>query len=202
MTYAQHDPDLQAAAERAAFRLSPEAWAACRRDYEDGVPVIVLAERYAVNDRTIRRRSADEGWERRDRRARAVITALENGRAMPDLVATRPSDDVLEVLVDATRDENMALLMAPDADGLARYAFRRAAEEATRGAPQQTYAWLRVVHAIDRSAVRLLSQGVPHRRGGDALRAELIRDVEHEMWRLRTQGGEDDDDAGEETAEA
>lgn len=191
MTYVLHDPDLEAAAQRAAHRLSPEAWAACRRDYEDGVPVIVLAERYSVGERHVRRKSSEEGWERLDRRARTVLACLENDRTLP-VPRGRASDETLELLHEATRDENMTLLMRPDADGLSGYAFRRAAEEATRGAPHQVLAWLRVVHAIDRSAASLQRQSRSH-SVGDALRASILHDVERELARAR-EGDVDDDD--------
>ena len=54
------------------LRHGPDVWTAVRADYLAGVSAPVLAERYTVSERSVRRRAAAEGWRREDAGAGAL----------------------------------------------------------------------------------------------------------------------------------
>jgi hypothetical protein len=122
-------------------RADEETWAQARDDYENGVSPRLIAERYGLGERHVRRRAASEDWPRRPGGGRTHVSLPD-----PELVATFDEDRRLEL---------NELLMRPGPDALARFAFRRATEAAALGAPSETLGWLRVVDQIRRNGASL-----------------------------------------------
>ncbi len=152
-------------------RVEPETWASARADYEGGASAPVMAERYGLGERHVRRRAAQEGWRRSAASAEAGGAGLGELRARLSLAlaaaradghAERDADAHLHELVEGEELELGRLLMRPEPEGLARLAFRRAAEAAARGTPAEALSWLRVVAALDRSAPTLRRAARPH----------------------------------------
>lgn len=115
-----------------------DVWSAIRRDYCAGDSTLLLAERYDLADRSIRRRAALENWQRT-----ADVEALRphprDHRGQEELVYP-----ALAEIDDLNRQDLHDLLFTPDITELSRFAFRRAAECAALDGPVQTAAWLRV----------------------------------------------------------
>lgn len=129
-------------------RRSPEIWDAARRDYVAGASTAVIGERYGIDARSVRRRAMIENWRREDAPTPG-FDALRH-RMEADLEAF---PELAEVKAVTSRDMRNLLLL-PDALGLCRYAFRRAAESAAMDGPNEAAAWLRVVR---------LSEAVRHK---------------------------------------
>ena len=134
-------------------------WAAARASYLMGSSTPVVAERHGLNERTVRRRAAKEGWAQMRRR---VLEAEAERRRLGALVGEAQSaeeafadNSELEDFVAAHAFEVGELLLRPDADRLSRFAFRRAAEMAAQGRPQEAGAWMRLVGQVGRAAERL-----------------------------------------------
>lgn len=151
-------------------RRSPETWEAVRRDYIAGASTVVIAERYGLNARSIRRRAALEGWPRDDDPAPAFDIVRQ--RIEADLEALPELEEV-----SAVRGEDLRnLLLLPDASGLCRYAFRRAAECAVLDGPNEAAAWLRVVRLSERINAHIDVDVRPY-GPGDYLRASMIGSI-------------------------
>jgi hypothetical protein len=151
-------------------RRPADIWAAARADYESGASTVVIGERYDLTARSVRRRAALECWRRDDDPAPAfdilrqrVETELE---ALPELA------DVGAVASEDLRH----LLLLPDATGLCRYAFRRAAECAVLDGPNEAAAWLRVVCLSERVRARIDADVRPY-GPADYLRASMIGSI-------------------------
>lgn len=149
----------------ANLKIDEKVWAAARRSYLDGCSTPVIAERHGLNERTVRRRAAQEGWVEMRRRDRAA----PQGRAAETLARGAPAFAGEPVTADAEleRDPNLQdfvaahsyevgeLLLNPRPDRLSRFAFRRSAEAAASGAATEALAWMRLVSAVDRAYDRL-----------------------------------------------
>ena len=148
-------------------RRPPEIWAAARTDYEAGASAAVVAERYAIPLRTVRRHVLAEDWRREDGPA---VYARRLGRLRHDL-GGRPE---LAAIEDLNNEDSYELLFVPNSLGLAGFAFRRAAESAALGGPAESAAWLRVAHLAERLGNR---HDVGHDPFSvpDQLRAEMMR---------------------------
>lgn len=120
-------------------RRSPQVWAAARADYEDGASLRIVAERHGLNIRTVSRHASTEKWRTPTTRA-PEIYARALGKRVYDPEAV---DEGLAVDYLADRDDE-ALLLRPDAIGLCRFAFRRAAECASVSGPTEALAWIRL----------------------------------------------------------
>jgi len=110
----------------------------------------------------VRRRAAAEGWgEERPAALRGLRSASpgHDPAAVIALLAGEPPDGEeefdrdpnLEPFVAAHTHEVGQLLMRPAPERLSRFAFRRSAEAAARGAPSEAVVWMRLVQAIARS---------------------------------------------------
>lgn len=106
-------------------RRPPAVWAAARADWEAGDSAPVVAERYGLSDRHVRRRAADEGW-------------VRDGAAVGPF--TREPDPE----ADALRDD-------PRTRALCAFALRRAVACAAQDRPTEALTWMRLAHAAGRS---------------------------------------------------
>ncbi|CAN5362993.1 hypothetical protein BH09PSE2_BH09PSE2_09170 [soil metagenome] len=119
-------------------------WAAARASYAAGCSTPVVAERHGLNERTVRRRAAEEDWaglRRRVRHPSAGLFAGEPTSAESEL----ERDPELAPFVAAHSFEVGELLMNPKPERLSRFAFRRSAEAAAGGAPAEALGWMRLV---------------------------------------------------------
>ena len=132
-----------------------DIWLRIRGDYLAGVSAPVLAERYGVSLRTLRRQAARLGWRRKD-------DVLERRHA----AAIGLGEEMSEVMEDMGAEE-FSLLFEPRPHVLRRFAFRKASEEAAMDRPQQSLAWIRVAERMDRCGERIEAEG------------ELFRDIDH-----------------------
>ncbi len=148
-------------------RRSPETWEAARRDYISGASTAVVAERYGLCARSVRRRAALERWRRDDDPAPAFEQLRQ--RVEADLEALPELADVSQVADEDLRN----LLLLPDAAGLCRYAFRRAAECAALDGPNEAAAWLRVVRLTEKVSSRIDVDVRPY-SPADYLRASML----------------------------
>lgn len=148
-------------------RRSPETWTAARADYEAGASAAVVAERYGIPLRTVRRHALAEDWRRKDG---PDVYARRLHQLRHDL-GSRPE---LAAIEDLNGEDAYELLFVPNASGLAGFAFRRAAECAAVGGPAESAAWLRVAHLAERLGDRHDVGHDPFSLA-DHLRAEMMR---------------------------
>lgn len=143
--------------DRPSIRLTPEAWAQAREDYAAGAGTAVIAERYGVTDRSVRRRAALEGWRRPP-----FMPSRIGGPPPPWMAAPRTKEQEIEVqpaleeVDDAEVSARFGLLFNPEPHTLRRFAFRQAAENAAMDRPQQALAWMRLVQSAERCDSRLI----------------------------------------------
>lgn len=151
----------------APVRRPAETWTAARADYEAGASAAVIAERYGIPERTVRRHVASEGWRRDDGAAAYARRLRPIGRDL----GGRPE---LAAIEDLNQEDAYELLFVPSAAALAGFAFRRAAGCALTGGPAESAAWLRVACLAERLGRR---HDVDHDPFNDAdhLRAEMMR---------------------------
>ena len=152
-----------------------EAWRRARADYEAGLSIPLAAARHGLAERTVRRRAQTEGWNS------PGLPPLERRWAM---LAGEPvrADEIVEKnpmmapFVEAHTWEVGELLMRPDPERMSRFAFRRAAECATRGAAVEAAGWLRLVTQVAqvRRQLELDSRGY---NPADLLRAQYAAGV-------------------------
>ena len=196
--HAQAPPSLAGA----NLKFDDNVWAAARRSYLDGCSTPVIAERHGLNERTVRRRAAQEGWAETRRRGRATPAGLaaELLARKPPVFAGEPAsaeseverDPNLEPFIQAHSYEVGELLLKPQPDRLSRFAFRRSAEAAAAGAAGEALAWMRLVQAVDRAYDRLDKASRPF-SAADYMRASYA-----EQLREAFEGEVDDgEDAGE-----
>ncbi|ADK99436.1 hypothetical protein [Brevundimonas subvibrioides] len=163
MTHATHTP-----------RPTAETWALIRDDYRSGITAPVLAERYGVPERTLRRRAALEGWRRADAPTPSLATPpawLRPPVSREEALARDP--DLAEV--DAAEGgDRIGLLFDPDPRHLRLFAFRQASEAAAMDRPVQAVSWMRLAQIVDRCGDRIEADGRPLREV-DHLRAAYLR---------------------------
>lgn len=147
-----------------------DVWSAIRRDYCAGDSTVVLAERYDLADRSIRRRAALENW-RRDADVEALRPHPRDHRAQEALVYP-----ALARIEDLNREDLHDLLFMPDVTELARFAFRRAAESAALDGPAQTSAWLRVARLATDLRAQRGDLTTPGYTQADYIRAEMMHE--------------------------
>ena len=122
-----------------------KVWAAARADYEAGASMRIVAERHQLNIRTLARHARADGWEA-PRVPAAEVYEMAAAERSYDPSAFSEGVAVSHL---GHRDEE-ALLLYPDAHGLARFAFRRSAECAAMGGPNEALAWIRLAEATAR----------------------------------------------------
>lgn len=165
-------------------------WAQIRADYAAGDSTSILAERYGLSDRTVRRRAVLESWPRdgaAERRVERLRLHLADITLAPGLAEVDEQNQLLQ----------HDLLLYPNASDLIGFAFRRAAECAVLNGPTEALAWMRLVRATDliRDPARL---GVELYSEADYLRAAVIRSIRYDMDPAESGGS---DEAGlEDTA--
>jgi hypothetical protein len=159
--HAQAPPSLA----RANLKSDENVWAAARRSYLAGCSTPVVAERHGLNERTVRRRAAQEGWAQTRRGegrpgapSPAAVAAALLAREPPVFAGEAVSAEAeldrhpdLEPFVQAHSYEVGELLLNPQPDRLSRFAFRRSAEAAAAGAATEALAWMRLVQAVERA---------------------------------------------------
>jgi len=171
-----HDPQTQP---------DPQAdfWASLKADYLSGTTAAVLAERYGVSVRTVRRRASDEGWRRSDRPFNFKSPETDRGAALERYPKLR------ELEVEDAGD-TLDLLFQPTVQTLRCFAFRRAAEAAANSRPYESTAWMRLVNSMNVSGDRIDAEMRPFREA-HYFRAEAMAASE----RYDADPGEHDSDA-------
>lgn len=157
-----------------------DLWTRARADFLAGESAPVVAERYGLSLRSLRRRAAAEGWRRADRMApefddpppwnRASLTREEAIEIFPELA------DVEQ----AVSHDRFYLLIDPDQRHLRRFAFRQAAEAAALFRPAEAVVWMRLVQSLERTGDRIESEGRPFREQ-DYLRASYLARVNDDV---------------------
>lgn len=147
-------------------RRSPEVWEAARRDYAAGCSSAVIAERYGLNARSVRRKAVLEGWRQGDPAQNGYARLRDRFRH--DLAETPEFADIERV----NQEDMFDLLFLPDVASLQGFAFRRAASCAAMDGPAEAAAWLRVA----RLASQLDGQIVEVQPFGpaDYMRAQML----------------------------
>ncbi len=159
---------------------SSDLWSRAREDYLSGVSAPVVAERYGVSQRTLRRRAAAEGWRRTDR----TTIGMEETPPWSQGCLTR--DEAVERFPElaevehARTDEVFDLLFDPEPAHLRRFAFRQAAEAAALARPAEAVVWMRLFQALERSGETVDRDARPFRRQ-DYLRASYISRINDEV---------------------
>ncbi len=152
--------------------IDPEVWADARADYLSGLSPAVVAERYGMNERTVRRRAVAEGWgearppetratrrEAADRQYAELIAGLA-GEPMSEEEAL-DEDPHLAPFVAAHTHEIGQLLMRPGPERLSRFAFRRSTEAAAADRPAEALVWMRLVQSLARTQSHLQRSARP-----------------------------------------
>ena len=127
--------------------LSPcdELWRRVRKDYLAGDSAPVVAERYGLSERTIRRKAAEGGWRKADGDPPPLPDAPPWGvcyrRSKSDIIA---ENSEYEEIAAARQQDVFNLLFTPESEDLQGFAFRRACEAAAMDQPAKAAAWLRV----------------------------------------------------------
>ncbi len=167
-----------------------EIWSRARSDYLAGDSAPVIAERYGLSERAVRRRASVEGWRRCD-----VEVGLN---PPPGWNRPRPLSRAgfidehpeYQAMADARDADAFLLLFSPEQSEFRRHAFRRAAEGAAMNRPAEAAAWLRVMRLLDACG----PMEHPHDAlftPDDHLRAAMLRAMGRDPR-------EDDDDTEEE----
>ena len=130
--------------------LVAELWRRARQDYLGGDSAPVVAERYGLSERTVRRRASIEGWRK--------VDADPPPFCDPPPWGVRHPRDQMEIIDDHPEYEEIAaakgqdaynLLFSPDRDDLKGFAFRRACEAAAINRPLEAASWLRVQRLVE-----------------------------------------------------
>lgn len=174
-------PDPKGRACQPAPVCVEEAWRRAREDYERGVSAPVCAERHGLRPRTVRHRAAEECWRRPPRPS---TFRAGWGAGPPPAFAGEPAtaDDLadeipeLSMFTDAAAFEVGELLLHPDPARMSRFAFRRAAEAAARGAAAEAAGWMRLVSHLQRLRGPLERDLGPI-SAADALRADYAANL-------------------------
>ncbi|MDP3403955.1 MAG: hypothetical protein Q8S03_04635 [Brevundimonas sp.] len=155
-------------------RPTAELWAMARADFTSGVSAAVVAERYGISLRSVRRRAALEGWRRGDFMPGTLGPPPPWMRSPETRTEAVADDPALEEVDEAESTARFALLFNPEPRALRRFAFRRAAESAAVDRPQEATAWMRLVQLAHRCGDRVERDGQPF-RDIDYIRAAYLR---------------------------
>lgn len=167
-----HDPDNPAP--------PADRWTRAREDYLAGHSAPVVAERYGLSLRSLRRRAATEGWRRADR----MVPEFDEPPAWNTGSLTR--DEAIEIFPElaeveqAVSHDRFYLLIDPDQKHLRRFAFRQAAEAAALSRPAEAVVWMRLVQSLERTGDRIEREGRPFREQ-DYLRASFLARVDDDV---------------------
>lgn len=121
------------------------AWERARTAYLSGESATVVAARLGVNERTVQRRAAKEGWRRRDH------PRLPMG--VPECLLdwdTNDPDSPLNQFAAVSDREIADLLIDPGVQGYLRHAFRRSAECAATGRLIEAKHWAHLTLMLQR----------------------------------------------------
>ncbi len=182
-------------------RLTPKAWACAREDFIAGISCAVIAERYGVTERSVRRRAAIEGWERPD------FLPSRLGPPPPWMTGPRSKDEEMEIdpaleeVDEAESTSRFGLLFNPKPRNLRRFAFRQAAENAAVDRPQQAVAWMRLCQLVDRCGDGLDSDAAAF-RDVDYVRAAYLHRLNEAVAAGRDETLAEEAEAELETAQA
>ena len=152
-------------------------WAAARADYMAGCSAPVVAERYGLSERTVRRHAAEQGWRRTDA---PLPDFRRSGPASPPSLSREEMIErcpELAVVEQAAFDDRFGLLINPDQKKLRRYAFKQAAEAAAAARPAEAVLWMRLVQTLERTGDRIDSEAAPFREQ-DHIRAAWLREAD------------------------
>ncbi|NJC40382.1 hypothetical protein GGQ87_000640 [Brevundimonas alba] len=154
-----------------------DLWTVARDDYLAGCSAPVVAERYGLPLRTLRRRAAVEGWRRADQPAPEFDAWTAGGLTREAAIEQFPE---LADVERAVCDDQVRLLIDPDQKHLRQFAFRRAAEAAALSKPAEAVVWMRLVQSLEQTGDRIDSEGRPFRRQ-DYLRAAILAGVNDDI---------------------
>jgi hypothetical protein len=127
-----------------------EVWRRARQDYLGGDSAPVVAERYGLTERSVRRHAAAEGWRRADVEPASLTLDAPWGVRPPRSRGQIIEENPEYAEIDAARQhDRFNLLFSPDPDSLKGFAFRRACEAASMERPAEAAAWLRVQRLMD-----------------------------------------------------
>jgi hypothetical protein len=129
-----------------------ELWTRARADYLAGHSAPVVAERYGLSERTVRRRATVEGWRRADGPSGDAGPDFWSSRSREKRIEQFPQLEEVEQVTFAARFE---LLVDPDQKNLRRFAFRQAAEAAAMSRPAEAVVWMRLVQTLERTGDRI-----------------------------------------------
>jgi len=166
-----------------------DLWTLARQDYLSGVSALIVAERYGVSERTLRRRAAAEGWRRADGSAEPRDGPRSRSRGFFSRQGTIEQVPELADVEQAAFTDRFNLLVNPDQKSLRRFAFEQAAEAAALSRPAESLVWMRLVQSLERTGDRIEWEA-PGFRDQDLIRAAAFR---HEAS-LRTGGAAPDED--------
>jgi hypothetical protein len=169
------------------LRHGPEIWAAVRADYLAGISAPVVAERYGVSERSVRRRAAVEGWRREDVETVALDPSPPWSFRPQEKADVLNQNPELHEVTAAQETEQFFLLFNPEPHDLRRFAFRRAAEAAATDAPQQAVVWMRLAQLVDRCGDRIAREA-RHFSDLDMLRAAYLRRLGEDVAPDRSEG--------------
>lgn len=128
---ADKDRPPEASPPHAERSPEAEAWRRARQDYLGGDSAPVVAERYRLSERTVRRRASIEGWRKADVTPPPLDDAPPWGvrlhRDQIDIIGEHPE---YEEIAAARHHDTYNLLFSPEPDDLKGFAFRRACEAA------------------------------------------------------------------------
>lgn len=157
-----------------------DLWTRARADFLAGESAPVVAERYGLSLRSLRRRAAAEGWRRADR------MAPEFDDPPPWNTGALTREDAIEIFPElaeveqASCHDQFLLLVDPDQRHLRRFAFRKAAESAALSRPAEAVVWMRLVQSLERTGDRIESEGRPF-RDQDYLRASFLARINDDI---------------------
>lgn len=157
-----------------------DLWTRARDDYLNGASAPVVAERYGLTLRTVRRRAAVEGW----RRADGAVPPFDDPPPWNRGALSR--EDAIEVFPElaeveqAVTHDRFLLLFDPDQKYLRRFAFRRAAEAAALSRPAEAVVWMRLVQSLERTGERIDAEARPFREQ-NYLRASFLRRFDEDL---------------------
>ena len=153
-----------------------DLWVHVRRDYQAGQPAALVAERYRISVRSLRRRAATEGWRRCDRDIGPMADMPAWTRDGQDRRAALEDRPELSAALTANEDDLFSLLVDPFPAELRRYAFKQACEAAALRRPTEAVSWMRLVQLVQRTGSGLDDESQPFREA-DYIRAAFLGDI-------------------------
>jgi hypothetical protein len=172
MTLPAHTP-------QPASRTPAEIWQVARADYLAGDPAPMVAERYGLSLRSLRRRASIEGWRRADLDRSDVVDLpiWGSGLSKSELIELYPELGEGEAV---RSEETFKLLFDPTPQEFRQFAFRRAAELAATDSPRRALDWMRLVQALEKAGDRIDRDATVF-DPADQLRADCIRRLNEEL---------------------